>query len=73
MFKNLCDRHLPASYKNKIVYNFSKNLYSLNKLPFENEVNFLKKRKKTEIYLNLKNVKNFRSVIKWLLKTQLMY
>ena len=71
MFKKLCDEQLPATYKNKIVYNFSKNLYSLKKLPFENEVNFFKK--KSEIYLNLKNDKNFRSVIKWLLKTQHMY
>ena len=29
---------LPKGYENQIVYNFSKNLYSLKKLPFDAEV-----------------------------------
>ncbi len=29
---------LPPNYRNKIVYNFSKNLFSLLPLPFEKEV-----------------------------------
>ena len=31
-------KELPADYKNKIVYNFSKNMYSLKKLPCEESV-----------------------------------
>ena len=31
---------LPDMYRNKIVYNFSKNLYSLIKLPFENSATY---------------------------------
>jgi len=29
---------LPKGYENQIVYNFSKNMYSLKKLPFDAEV-----------------------------------
>ena len=42
MFMNLTNTILPVEYDNKIVYNFSKNLYSLKKLPFENQVNTYK-------------------------------
>lgn len=39
MFVHLMGKILTPEYKNKVVYNFSKNLYSLVKLPFEANVN----------------------------------
>ena len=39
MFPLLMNK-LPAQYKNKIVYNFSKNLYSLLPLPFDVSVTY---------------------------------
>lgn len=38
MFKYLSQRLLGPEYQNKVIYNFSKNLYSLKKLPFEGSV-----------------------------------
>lgn len=40
IFVKLTSEILPAQYRNKIVYNFSKNLYSLVKLPFEEYVTY---------------------------------
>nr|AGH55731.1 argonaute B2 [Brachionus calyciflorus] len=39
MFRAL-ESKLPPAYKNKMVYNFSKNLYSLVKLPFEESAKY---------------------------------
>ena len=38
MFLEFTKKILPAGYENQIVYNFSKNLYTLKKLPFDSEV-----------------------------------
>jgi hypothetical protein len=38
MFKILSETLLGAKYKNKMIYNFSKNLYSLVELPFQKNV-----------------------------------
>lgn len=40
MFLQLANDILPREYKNKLVYNFSKNLYSLLKLPFEESITY---------------------------------
>ena len=41
IFLHLMNKILGAEYKNKVIYNFSKNLYSLKKFPFEINVNYL--------------------------------
>jgi eukaryotic translation initiation factor 2C len=38
MFLILTRKTLPPEYDNKIVYNFSKNLYSLKRLPFDSKI-----------------------------------
>lgn len=40
MFLYFVQKILPAGYENQIVYNFSKNMYSLKKLPFDSEMSF---------------------------------
>ena len=40
MFLILTRKTLTSEYTNKIVYNFSKNIYSLKKLPFDNQITY---------------------------------
>lgn len=37
-FKTFCEKNLPVQYRNKVVFNFSKNMFSLIKFPFDDKV-----------------------------------
>jgi eukaryotic translation initiation factor 2C len=56
MFLILSKKLLGPKYENKIVYNFSKNLYSLEKLPFEKNITYEINIENTTFMLKLQTI-----------------
>jgi len=60
MFLILSKKLLGPKYENKIVYNFSKNLYSLEKLPFEKNITYEINIENTTFMLKLQTINQIK-------------